>query len=107
LQRLEKMAKQKVAVEVHKLLAEVAGLLTVPELPVQLARYSPVEPVVPAISTVEAVEAVATSVEAAAVLTPTVSATMLEPEVADLLSLILATHRMSRTLLESKVAMEW
>jgi hypothetical protein len=91
------MARQKVAVEVHKLLAEAVGLRTEQELQVQLVHYLPVEPVVPAIFMEEVAEVAATTVEAVAVLIPTVPVTTLEPEVADLPSLMRSTHQTSRT----------
>jgi hypothetical protein len=101
------MARQKVAVEVHKLLAEAAGLQTELELQVQLVRYLPVELVVPAIFMEAAAAVEATTVAAVAVLTPTVPATTLELAEADLLLLIRSTHQTLRISRVSKVAMEW
>jgi hypothetical protein len=91
------MAKQKEAVEVHKLLVEAVALQTEQELQVQLVHYLPVEPVVPAIFMEAVAVAAATTEEAEAVLIPIVPATTLEPEVADLLSLIRSTHQTSPT----------
>jgi hypothetical protein len=97
LQLLEKMARDKVAVVVHKLLAEAVGLLTEQELRAQLARYLPVEPVVPAIFMEVAAVVAATSEEAVVVLTLTARAMTLEPEEADLLLLIRSTQQTLRT----------
>jgi hypothetical protein len=91
------MARQKAAVEVHKLQVEPVGLQTEQEPQVQLAHYLPVEPVVLAIFMEAVAVAVATSEVAVAVLIPIVPATTLEPEVADLLSLIRSTHQTSPT----------
>jgi hypothetical protein len=91
------MARQKAAVEVHKLLAEAVGLRTEQEPQVQLVHYLPVEPVVLAIFMEAVAVAVATSEVAVAVLIPTAPATTLEPEVADLPSLMRSTHQTSRT----------
>jgi hypothetical protein len=91
------MARQKVAVEVHKLLAEAVGLRTEQELQVQLVYYLPVEPVAPAIFMEEVAEVAATTVEAEAVLIPTVPVTTLEPAEADLPSLMRSTQQTSRT----------
>jgi uncharacterized membrane protein len=91
------MARQKVAVGVHKLLAEAVGLQTEQEPQVQLVHYLAVEPVVLAIFMEAVAVAVATTEEAVAVLIPTAPATTQEPEVADLLSLIRSTHQTSPT----------
>jgi hypothetical protein len=91
------MARQKAAVEVHKLQVEPVGLQTEQEPQVQLVHYLAVEPVVLAISMEEEAVAVATTEEAVAVLIPTVPETTLEPEEADLLSLIRSTHQTSPT----------
>jgi hypothetical protein len=91
------MARQKVAVEVHKLLAEAAGLQTELELQVQLVRYLPVELVVTAIFMEAAAAVEATTVEAVAVLTPTVPATTLEQVEADLHSQIRSTRQTLHT----------
>jgi tetrahydromethanopterin S-methyltransferase subunit D len=90
------MAKQKVAVEVHKLLEEAVGLQTEQELQVQRVHYLPVEPVVPAASMAEAEVAAVTTEEAEAGLIPIVPATTLEPAEADLLLLIRSIHQTSR-----------
>jgi hypothetical protein len=91
------MARQKAAVEGHKLRVEPVGLQTEQEPQVQLAHYLPVEPVVLAIFMEAEAVAVATTEVAVAVLTPTAPATTQEPEVADLLSLIRSTHQTSPT----------
>ena len=83
--------------EERKPLVEAAGLLMELDLRVLLVRYSRVEPVVPAISMAVAVVVAATTEEAVAVLTLTVPATMLEPEVADLHLLIRSTLQTLRT----------
>jgi hypothetical protein len=91
------MARQKVAVGVHKLLAEAVGLQTEQEPQVQLVHYLAVEPVVLAIFMEAEEEEVATTEVVVAVLIPTVPATTLEPEEVDLLSLIRSTHQTSPT----------
>jgi hypothetical protein len=90
------MDRAKAVEEAHKLLEEVAVLLTELVLRVPQARYSTEVKVVRVLSTVEEVEAVATTEEAEAVLIPIVPATTLEPAEADLLLLIRSTHQTSR-----------
>jgi hypothetical protein len=91
------MARQKAAVEVHKLQVEPVGLRTEQEPQVQLVHYLAVEPVVLALFMEAVGVAVATSEVAVAVLIPTAPATTLEPGEADLLSLIRSTHQTSPT----------
>jgi hypothetical protein len=91
------MDRAKAVEEAHKLLEEAAVLLTELVLRVQLVRYLPVELVVPAIFMAAAAAVEATTVEAVAVLTPTVPATTLELAEADLLLLIRSTHQTSPT----------
>jgi hypothetical protein len=104
---LEKMARDKVVEAVHKLPEDTGEQLTDLELRGQLARYLLVEMEGRAISTVEAVEVVATSAEVVAVPILTAQVMMRELVEVDPLLQIRSTQQTSRTLRESKAAMEW